>query len=147
MIRAYIVLGLCAVASPACAASFSIADVANYANIVTKMILLALAFGGLAALGLTVAKVLPYRPVTGGSAYVASLRWAAPGAAAAGAMYLAVTTFVAIAQNGQAGPVDLYAPVIAEAALLLLAGAFVGSLAALCHALINARIDNVLLKS
>jgi len=141
-------LGLAAalfiIPSVAGAAPLSFTDVARNAAPVQQLIMLGIAVATLAAVILSVFKLLPGR-LSGGSAFVSSLRFAGPVAGVLGAAYAAWRMSIGIATVGYAPTLKVLAPAFAEIATLIALGALSGIIAIVLTWAIEARIDRQVL--
>lgn len=112
-----------------------------------QAIMLALLFATLAAVVLTVRKVLSGPRLTGGSAYLQALRLGGPLIGLLGAAYNVLMVNIAIANIGEQPPYHVMAPGVAEAAFLFVLGLIAGVVAVICNWIVEARIDRAVLRS
>jgi len=110
-----------------------------------QALVVALVVGMVAAIVITVRKVLPGAKLAGGSAFVSSLRAGGPLIGLLGAAINALGWCVAIANHGMPS-MQVMAPGFAEAMFLILFGILAGVVAVICHWIIEARIDRSVLK-
>ncbi|MNT09255.1 hypothetical protein D3C72_1440310 [compost metagenome] len=133
-----------ALASPS---TYGMRDVLIYANGFNKMLLLVIVLLGFASVVVTVLKLARPQRLDGGSALVSAARWAAPMLGFIGAAHLLLNLMTATAQIGEAIPLAVAAPSLAEALLLVVWGLIAGVLAVGCHWAVSARIERALLAS
>ncbi len=111
-----------------------------------KLVMLILIAALIAALVVTVRKLLSGRHLTGGSAFISALRLGAPLLGLLGAAFNGLMMFMAIANVGPQ-PINVLAPGLAEAAFLIVLGLTVGVVAVICHWTIESRLDRMVLKA
>lgn len=111
-----------------------------------KLIIVALIVGAVVAVGVTIRKVRSGRHLTGGSAYLSALRLGAPLLGLLGAAFNGLMGFIAIARFG-APSMQVLAPGLAEAFLMLVLGLLVGVIGVLCHWVVEARVDRAVLSA
>ena len=111
-----------------------------------KLIILALVVALIAAVVVTVRKLMSGRHLTGGSAFLSALRLGAPLLGLLGAAFNGLMTFIGLANAGPQ-PINVLAPGLAEAAFLLVLGLIVGVVAVICHWAVEARVDRMVLKA
>jgi len=126
------------------ATPLSFTDVAANAAPVQQLIMLAIAIATLAAIILSVFKLLPGR-LSGASAFVSSLRFAGPVAGILGAAYAAWKMSIGIATITYTPTLKVLAPGFAEIATLIALGALSGIIAIVLTWAIEARIDRQVL--
>jgi hypothetical protein len=151
MSRAYLVVpasvSLIGMSSPAFAASeFTAATVFLDAAVPIKLMMLMLCASMVAAVVVTVRKLLSPN-ISGGSAYLAALRFAGPLLGLLGAGLNALFGFLAIAGLGRPVPLEVLAPGLAEATLVLVLGLLAGVVAVACNWAVDARIDRAVLNA
>lgn len=112
-----------------------------------QIIMLALLVAALAAIVVTVRKVLSGPRLTGGSAYLQALRLGGPLIGLLGAAYNVLMVNLAIANIGEQPPYHVMAPGVAEAAFLFVLGLIAGVVAVICNWIVEARIDRAVLRS
>lgn len=111
-----------------------------------KGLMLALILAALAAIVLTVRKVLSGPQLSGGSAYLQALRLGGPLIGLLGAVFNVLMMNIGIANVGQEPPYHVLAPGVAEASFLFLLGLIVGVVAVICNWIVEARIDRAVLR-
>lgn len=111
-----------------------------------KLVMIALIVAMIAALVVTVRKLMSGPHLSGGSTYLSALRLGAPLLGLLGAAFNSLMMFVALANFGPQ-PINVLAPGFAEAAFLLLLGLIVGVVAVICHWAVEARVDRMVLKA
>lgn len=111
-----------------------------------KLVMLALVVALIAALVVTVRKLMSGRHLTGGSAFLSALRLGAPLLGLLGAAFNGLMMFVGLTNSGPQ-PIDVLAPGLAEAAFMLVLGLIVGVVAVICHWAVEARVDRMVLKA
>jgi len=116
------------------------------ASLPVKVIVLALVVALIAAIVVTVRKVMSGPHLSGGSTFLSALRLGAPLLGLLGAAYNLLMIFIGVSNRG-AQPLDVLAPGLAEAAFLLVLGLIVGVVAVICHWIVEARIDRLVLKA
>lgn len=112
-----------------------------------QIIMLLLILATLAAVAVTVRKVLSGPRLTGGSAYLQALRLGGPLIGLLGAAYNVLMINIAIANIGQQPSYPVMAPGVAEAAFLFVLGLISGVVAVICNWIVEARIDRAVLRS
>ena len=139
--------GVWATCAESARAGINTLDLVRNTDPALQLLLLALAGSALAALVITILKLAKGKALAGGSSFVASLRLGAPLLGLMGGGYNLL--MLLIGTTGTGVPIDhvMFAPFHAESVLVALAGLSVGLLAVLGHAVIEARIDRVVLKS
>jgi len=126
------------------ATPLSLTDVAANAAPVQQLLMLGIAIATLAAIIISVFKLLPGR-LSGGSAFVSSLRFAGPVAGILGAAYAAWRMCIGIATVPDTPSLKVLAPGFAEIATLIALGALSGIIAIVLTWAIEARIDRQVL--
>ncbi|RZJ05157.1 MAG: hypothetical protein EON89_05135 [Brevundimonas sp.] len=121
-------------------------DIRFNASPTMKMIMLALIVAGLAAVGVTVRKVLSGPSLTGGSAFLQALRLGGPLIGLLGAAWNVLMINIAIANIGQQPSYPVLAPGVAEAVFLFVLGLITGVVAVICNWVVEARIDRAVLR-
>ena len=121
-------------------------DILFNASPTMKMIMLALIVAGLAAVGVTVRKVLSGPSLTGGSAFLQALRLGGPLIGLLGAAWNVLVINIAIANIGQQPSYPALAPGVAEAVFLFVLGLITGVVAVICNWVVEARIDRAVLR-
>ena len=111
-----------------------------------KLVMLILIAALIAAVVVTVRKLLSGRHLTGGSAFISALRLGAPLLGLLGAAFNGLMMFVALAKFGDQ-PINVLAPGLAEATFLVVMGLIVGVVAVICHWAVEARVDRAVLGS
>lgn len=111
-----------------------------------KIIVLALLVALIAAAVVTARKVMSGPHLNGGSTFLSALRLGAPLLGLLGAAYNLLMIFIGVSNRGSQ-PFDVLAPGFAEAAFLLVLGLIVGVVAVICHWIIEARVDRLVLKA
>jgi hypothetical protein len=111
-----------------------------------KIIMVLLLVAALAAIVVTVRKVLSGPRLTGGSTYLQALRLGGPLIGLLGAAYNVLMINIAIANVGQQPPYNVLAPGVAEAAFLFVLGLIAGVVAVICNWIVEARIDRAVLR-
>lgn len=111
---------------------------------IQQLIMLGITIATLAAIILSVSKLLPGR-LSGGSAFVSSLRFAGPVAGLLGAAYAGWKMCIGIVTVGSAPSLKVLAPGFAEIATLIALGALSGIIAIALAWAIEARIDRQVL--
>ena len=110
-----------------------------------KVIMLALAVALIAAVCVTVGKLRSGPLLSGGSAFLSALRIGGPLLGLLGAAFNGLTMFIGMANKGPQ-PIEVLAPGLAEAALMLVFGLIVGVAAVALNWAIEARVDRMVLK-
>jgi biopolymer transport protein ExbB/TolQ len=100
----------------------------------------------IAAIVVTVRKAVSGPHLNGGSTFLSALRLGAPLLGLLGAAFNALMMFIGLANMGPR-PFNVLAPGLAEAAFLLVLGLIVGVVAVICHWIVEARIDRLVLKA
>lgn len=126
------------------ASPLSLTEVAVNAAPVQQLLMLAITAATLAAIIVSVVKLLPGY-LSGGSAFVSSLRFAGPVAGLLGAGYAAWRMSIGIATVGYTPTLKVLAPAFAEIAILIALGALSGIIAIVLTWAIEARIDRQVL--
>ena len=140
-------LALAGLSSPARAAEgLTPASILVDAAVPIKLMILALAASLIAAIVVTIRKTVA-RDVGGGSAYLSALRLGGPLLGLLGATLNALWSFIGIASIGKSLPLAVFAPGLAEAALVLSLGLLVGVVAVICNWVVEARIDRAVLRA
>lgn len=111
-----------------------------------KLIMILLLVAALAAIVVTVRKVLSGPRLTGGSAYLQALRLGGPLIGLLGAAYNVLMINIGIANIGEQPPYNVLAPGVAEAAFLFVLGLIAGVVAVICNWIVEARIDRAVLR-
>lgn len=122
-------------------------DILLNADPTMKLIMLSLMLASLAAIGLTVRKLMAEPRLTGGSTYLQALRLGGPLIGLFGAAYNVLVINIAIANIGQQPAYPVLAPGIAEAIFLFLLGLVAGVVAVVCNWIVESRIDRAVLRS
>ena len=112
-----------------------------------KLIMALLLVAALAAIVVTVLKVLSGPRLTGGSSYLQALRLGGPLIGLLGAAYNGLMINIGIANSANPPPYAVLAPGVAEAAFIFVLGLIAGVVAVICNWIIEARIDRVVLRS
>jgi biopolymer transport protein ExbB len=84
--------------------------------------------------------------LNGGSTFLSALRLGAPLLGLLGAAYNLMMISIGVSNTGPQ-PLDVLAPGFAEAAFLLVLGLIVGVVAVVCHWIVEARVDRLVLKA
>ncbi len=126
------------------ATPFGFADVARNAAPFQQLLMLGLVVATLAAIVISIMKLRPGH-LSGGSAFVSSLRLAGPGAGVLGAAYAALKMCIGIATVPSTPSLKVLAPGFAEIATVLALGVVVGIIAIVLNWAIEARIDRQVL--
>lgn len=121
-------------------------DILFNASPTMKMIMLALIVAGLAAVVVTMRKVLSGPSLTGGSAFLQALRLGGPLIGLLGAAWNVLMINIAIANIGQQPSYPVLAPGVAEAVFLFVLGLITGVVAVICNWIVEARIDRAVLR-
>jgi hypothetical protein len=111
-----------------------------------KAVVLILLLAMIAAVVVTVCKLMSGPHLSGGSTFLSALRLGAPLLGLLGAAYNGLMMFVGLSNAGPQ-PIDVLAPGLAEAAFLLVFGLIVGVVAVICHWAVEARVDRMVLKA
>jgi hypothetical protein len=122
------------------------ADILLNAAPVMKIVMLALIGATLAAIAITVRKVLSGPRLTGGSAFLQALRLGGPLIGLLGAAYNVLMINVALANIEPQPSYSVLAPGVAEAAFLFVLGLTAGVVAVICNWIVEARIDRAVLR-
>ena len=112
-----------------------------------KLIMVLLLVSAIAAIVVTVLKVLSGPRLTGGSAYLQALRLGGPLIGLLGAAYNVLMINIGIANIGEQPPYNVLAPGVAEAAFIFVLGLIAGVGAVICDRIAEARIDRAVLRS
>lgn len=112
-----------------------------------KAIMLALLVSALAAIAVTVRKVLSGPRLTGGSAYLQALRLGGPLIGLLGAAYNGLMINIGIANSANSPSYTVLAPGVAEATFIFVLGLIAGVVAVICNWIVEARIDRAVLRS
>jgi len=112
-----------------------------------KLIMVLLLVSAIAAIVVTVLKVLSGPRLTGGSAYLQALRLGGPLIGLLGAAYNVLMINIGIANIGEQPPYNVLAPGVAEAAFIFVLGLIAGVVAVICNWIVEARIDRAVLRS
>lgn len=110
-----------------------------------KSMILILVAGMIGAIVIAVRKVST-RQIDGGSAFLSALRLGGPLLGLLGAVLNGLWGFIGIASFGQALPLAVYAPGLAEASLVLALGLLTGVVAVICNWVVESRIDRAVLR-
>lgn len=150
--RAYQILGaglvLASIPGLAFAASrLTLGGVFADADETMKGLMILLIAAALAAIVVTMLKLVRGRRLNGGSAFVSALRLGGPLIGLLGAVFVLLSGFIGIANAGGPVPMPVLAPGFAEAALLFFLGLVAGVVGVICHWIIEARIDRTVLQS
>lgn len=121
-------------------------DILFNADETMQVLMLALILAALAAIVVTVRKVLSGPRLTGGSAYLQALRLGGPLIGLLGAAYNFLMINIAIANIGQQPSYPVMAPGVAEAVFLFVLGLIAGIVAVICNWVVEARIDRAVLR-
>ncbi len=111
-----------------------------------KLIMLTLAAGTVAAIVICVRKLMAGPALVGGSAFLSCLRLGGPLIGALGACYTLLNSMLGLSNVAETPPMKVLAPGFAEMVLILGMGFCAGAVAAICHWLVEARIDKAVLK-
>lgn len=111
-----------------------------------KGLMVVLIVATLAAIAVTVRKVLSGPRLTGGSAFLQALRLGGPLIGLLGAAYNILMINIAIANIGQQPSYPVLAPGVAEAVFLFVLGLITGVVAVICNWIVEARIDRAVLR-
>ena len=111
-----------------------------------QVLMLALILAALAAIAVTVRKVLSGPRLTGGSTYLQALRLGGPLIGLLGAAYNFLMMNIAIANIGTQPSYPVLAPGVAEAVFLFVLGLIAGIVAVICNWVVEARIDRAVLR-
>lgn len=111
-----------------------------------KLIMVLLLVAALAAIIVTVRKVLSGPRLTGGSAYLQALRLGGPLIGLLGAAYNGLMINIGIANSANPPPYEVLAPGVAEAAFIFVLGLIAGVVAVFCNWIVEARIDRAVLR-
>ncbi|WP_122465762.1 MotA/TolQ/ExbB proton channel family protein [Brevundimonas sp.] len=122
-------------------------DILLNADPTMKLMMLLLIAASLAAIGLTVRKLMTDQTLTGGSTFLQALRLGGPLIGLLGAAYNVLIINIAIANIGEQPSYPVLAPGIAEGALLFVLGLIAGLIAVICNWIVEARIDRAVLRS
>lgn len=122
------------------------ADIFMNADETMRLLMLALIISALAAILVTVRKVLSGPRLTGGSTYLQALRLGGPLIGLLGAAYNFLMINIAIANIGQQPSYPVLAPGVAEAIFLFVLGLIAGVVAVICNWIVEARIDRAILR-
>jgi hypothetical protein len=112
-----------------------------------KLIMVLLLVTALAAIVVTVLKVLSGPRLTGGSTYLQALRLGGPLIGLLGAAYNVLMINIGLANSGEQPPYNVLAPGVAEAAFIFMLGLIAGVVAVICNWIVEARIDRAVLRS
>lgn len=110
-------------------------------------IMLLIILATLAAVVVTVRKVLSGARLTGGSAYLQALRLGGPLIGLLGAAYNGLMINIGIANSANPPSYAVLAPGVAEAAFIFVLGLIAGVVAVICNWIVEARIDRAVLRS
>lgn len=121
-------------------------DILFNADRMMQAIMLVLIVAALAAIAITVRKILSGPRLAGGSAYLQALRLGGPLIGLLGAAYNVLMINIAIANIGQQPSYPVLAPGVAEAVLLFVLGLITGIVAVICNWIVEARIDHAVLR-
>jgi biopolymer transport protein ExbB/TolQ len=116
------------------------------ASVPMKAVMLILAVALIAAVVVTVRKVASGPHLNGGSTFLSALRLGAPLLGLLGAAFNALMMFIGLSNMGSQ-PINVLAPGLAEAAFLLVLGLIVGVVAVICHWVVEARVDRLVLRA
>ena len=111
-----------------------------------KLIMLALAAATVAAIVICLRKLMAGPALVGGSAFLSCLRLGGPLIGALGASYTLLNAMLGLSNVAQTPSMQVMAPGFAEMVLMLGMGFCAGAVAAICHWLVEARIDKAVLK-
>lgn len=140
-------LGAAIALVPGAASAMTPTDIFWNADLTMKGLMLVLFVSALAAIVITAGKVRSGPRLTGGSAFLRTLRLGAPLIGLLGAAYNVLMINIAIANIGQQPSYPVLAPGIAEAIFLFLLGLATGVVAVVCNWIVEARIDRAVLRS
>jgi hypothetical protein len=112
---------------------------------IQKAIMATLLLATLAAVAVTAMKLASGRALSGGSAFVAGLRFGGPIIGAFGAAYSGIAMSIGLANVAFQPPLKALAPGLAETILMLGLGCLAGTVAVIAHWVIEARIDRQVL--
>ncbi len=144
LVRPGLVAALLMAPAAAHATPLSFIDVAADAAPAQQCLMLAIVVATVAAIILSVFKLLPGR-LSGGSTFVSSLRFAGPVAGLMGAAYAGWKMCIGIATVAATPSLKVLAPGLAEIATLIALGALSGIIAIVLTWAIEARIDRQVL--
>jgi biopolymer transport protein ExbB/TolQ len=116
------------------------------ASVPVKVIVLALVVALIAAVVVSARKAMSGPHLNGGSTFLSALRLGAPLLGLLGAAYNLLMIFIGVSNMGPQ-PLNVLAPGLAEAAFLLVLGLIVGVVAVVCHWIVEARVDRLVLKA
>jgi hypothetical protein len=134
-------------AFPALAQAAPITPVLIFAHAATgpKIIMLGLFVATWAAIIICVMKLRRGRKLSGGSAFLSGLRVGGPLAGLLGAALGCLNMAIGVANLPVSPPMNVLAPGIAEAVLLVALGLQAGAVAVFCNWLVEAQIDRAVL--
>lgn len=140
-------LGAALLAFPALAQAEPLTPGTIFANaaLSMKLIMILLVVAAVAAIVVTVRKLMSGRYLSGGSAFLSALRLGGPLIGLLGGAYNGLTIMFGLSRGPQ--PFHVVAPGLAEAAFLVLLGLFCGVVAVIGHWAVEARIDRAVLQS
>lgn len=111
-----------------------------------KLLMIVLVISAAAAVVLTLLKSTSGPRLAGGSAFVSALRLGGPLVGLLGAAFITLMMFIGMANSGPV-PMFVLAPGLAEAVMVLGLGILAGVIGVICHWVLEARIDRVVLSS
>lgn len=139
-------LGTAITLVPSMAHAMTPTDIFWNASPTMKGLMFVLIVAALAAIAVTVRKVLSGPRLTGGSAFLQALRLGGPLIGLLGAAYNILIINIAIANIGQQPSYPVLAPGVAEAIFLFVLGLVTGVVAVICNWIVEARIDRAVLR-
>lgn len=139
-------LGTASTLVPGLAHAMTPTDIFWNAAPTMKGLMFVLIVAALAAIAVTVRKVLSGPRLTGGSAFLQALRLGGPLIGLLGAAYNILMINIAIANIGQQPSYPVLAPGVAEAIFLFVLGLVTGVVAVICNWIVEARIDRAVLR-
>lgn len=139
-------LGTAITLVPSMAHAMTPTDIFWNASPTMKGLMFVLIVVALAAIAVTVRKVLSGPRLTGGSAFLQALRLGCPLIGLLGAAYNILIINIAIANIGQQPSYPVLAPGVAEAIFLFVLGLVTGVVAVICNWIVEARIDRAVLR-
>jgi biopolymer transport protein ExbB/TolQ len=117
-----------------------------HATPLVKLIMLGLIAATIAAVVICIRKLLSGPRLAGGSAFLSGLRAGGPLAGCLGACNAVLNMCLGIANRPTPPSINVLAPGIAEAVLLVGLGVMAGAVAVIAHWALEARIDRAVLK-
>jgi hypothetical protein len=116
-------------------------------SVVVKIVMLGLVVSTLAAVVVCAIKLAAGARLTGGSAYLSGLRLGGPLAGLVGAAYGGLNMAIGLANVAGPVPVSVLAHGVAEVMMLIFLGLVSGSVAVIGNWAVEARIDQMVLRS